>query len=359
MTGSGRGKGPKQIGEVAQTVLQNARQTESRHDLDAALDRFDQVRAQRKAETLRRPPEGDEQPDFFVPAVHDVPTKDNRAMMDVAVFRLSKKVKRAADVIRHKLPDGHYVEVKSGVDGMATIWDYDIVLMMISYLTEGVNRFKAGRGALPDRHFRPYVSEILKFCRRSDGGKQYEAIVGVLDRLQGTTVKIHRPVKKGRGNRGGQGAVFTGAKGLIEGYEVLSESDSGKVTHVSITAPDWLYSQIVEGMQPNVLTVHPDYFLIEPGIGRFVYRLARQAAGKGQAKWSFKTLFERSGSSGELKKFAFTLRKLIEKDDLPEYALSEEAGQVGPLLVMRHRDAPSDAPFTSIDDSDSEQIGGS
>ena len=30
------------------------------------------------------------------------------------------------------------VEVKAGADGMASIWDYDIVLMMISHLT-GIN----------------------------------------------------------------------------------------------------------------------------------------------------------------------------------------------------------------------------
>lgn len=277
--------------------------------------------------------------------------------MDVAVFRLSKKDKRPAEILEYKLPDG-FVEVSSGAKGMATIWDYDIVLMMISHLTEAMNRYRAGSGKLPPNEFRPHVSEILKFCRRSDGGKQYEAIVGALDRLSTTQFKVVRKAKTKNGKRN-PADLETQAEPLIARYRVISSSESGQVHSVSIKAPEWLYSEITEGKFPNVLTVHPDYFLIEPGIGRFVYRLARQAAGKGQAKWSFKTLFERSGSSGQLKKFAFTLRKLIEKDDLPEYALSEEAGQVGPLLVMRHRDAPSDAPCNSIDDNDSEQIGGS
>ncbi|WP_198137881.1 replication initiator protein A [Verminephrobacter eiseniae] len=47
--------------------------------------------------------------------------------------------------------------------------------------------------------------------------------------------------------------------------------------------PQWLYSEVVEVKSPAVLTVHPEYFLIEPGIGRFLYRLARRAAGKARA----------------------------------------------------------------------------
>lgn len=40
--------------------------------------------------SLRKPPEGDAQADFFVPSLYDVATKDSRDIMDVAVFRLSK-----------------------------------------------------------------------------------------------------------------------------------------------------------------------------------------------------------------------------------------------------------------------------
>ncbi|HEM7839717.1 TPA: replication initiator protein A, partial [Burkholderia multivorans] len=108
-------------------------------------------------------------------------------------------------------------------------------------------------------------------------------------------------------------------------------------------APNWIYREITEGKQPDVLTVHPDYFLIEPGMGRFVYRLARRAAGKGKAKWAFRTIYQRSGSAGTFKEFCRILRKLIVADDLPEYTLREEAGQSGPQLLMRHRSEAPDA----------------
>ena len=50
------------------------------------------------ASSLRRPPDGDEQPDFFVPSLYYVVIKDSRSIMDVAVFRLSKKEKRRRSV---------------------------------------------------------------------------------------------------------------------------------------------------------------------------------------------------------------------------------------------------------------------
>lgn len=109
--------------------------------------------------------------------------------------------------------------------------------------------------------------------------------------------------------------------------------------------PTGIYQEIVEGKQPDVLTVHPDYFLIEPGIGRFVYRLARRAAGKGEAKWSFRTIYERSGSTGQFKDFSCHLRKIIASNDLPEYDLREERGQSGPLLIMTYRNGA--APLES------------
>jgi plasmid replication initiation protein len=331
-----RSEGPKPIGDA----------------LSAALDRFDKVRrdaAERKGQdqqsqpsqagnpvksNLRPVPDGDAQPDFFVPTLYDVSTKDSRSIMDVAVFRLSKREKRAGEVIRYELSDG-YVEVKAGPDGMASIWDYDLVLMMVSHLTEATNRFREGRGEKPGRTYRPHVSEILKFCRRGDGGRQSDEVEGALDRLKGTTIKSVRESPAIAGRRPMREVK---AEGLISDYTVISQTDTGKIAAVEIEAPRWLYKEVTEGKRPDVLTVHPDYFLIEPGIGRFVYRLARRAAGKQEARWSFQTVYERSGSAGSFKEFCRLLRKIIAANDLPEYLLHEETGQAGPLLRMTYRE---------------------
>ena len=287
--------------------------------------------------SVRKPPKGDEQPDFFVPSLYDIATKDSRDIMDVAVFRLSKKDKRANETIRYERPDG-YVEVVSGEAGMASVWDYDIVLMAISHLTESMNLYKHGRGEKPSRFFRPDVSAILKFCRRSDGGRQYEEIEGALKRLSTTFVEVVTTTKA----KGKRALRTAKGVGLISSYETVSYADSGRLTSVSIEVPQWLYEEVVEAKTPAVLTVHPDYFVIEPGIGRWLYRLARRAAGKTRAKWTFKLAYERSGSGGTFKEFCRILRRLIDANDLPEYTLAELSGKTGPLLVITHRDARLD-----------------
>lgn len=228
---------------------------------------------------------------IFAPSLYDVGGRDNRSVMDVAVFRLSKKDKRAGELIRYDLPDG-YVEVSAGAHGMASIWDYDIVLMMVSHLTEAMNRYREGKGGKPGRVFRLHVSDILRFARRGNGSSQVKGVEAALDRLRGTTIKTVRESGKFR---------TTEAEGLIARYRVLSRTDTKKISSVEIEAPEWIYREVTEGKRPEVLTVHRDYFLIEPGIGRFIYRLARRAAGRDSAKWAFKTLYERSGSGGSFK----------------------------------------------------------
>lgn len=299
---------------------------------DAAARLRKQQEAEQGRPNIRKPPRGDEQPDFFVPTLYDVGTKDSRSIMDVAVFRLSKKNRRAGEVINYTLPDGH-VTVSAGAAGMASVWDYDLVLMAVSHLTESMNRYREGKGAKPGRVFRPHVSDVLKFCRRADGGKQKDDLVETCIRLNTTHVAVQRTRKA----KNGRTVTVSEGEALISRYKVI-KSESGKPEYIEIELANWMYREITEGKNPDVLTVHPDYFLIDPGIGRFVYRLARRAAGKGAAKWSFQTIYERSGSTGTFKEFCRILRNIIQANDLPEYELREEAGQGGPLLVMTHRD---------------------
>lgn len=92
--------------------------------------------------TLREPPANDNQPDFFVPGLYDVAVKDAFSVMDVAVFRLSKSQTRKGETIRH-VRDDHVLEIASDAGGMATIYDYDIVLFMISHLADQTRLWRA------------------------------------------------------------------------------------------------------------------------------------------------------------------------------------------------------------------------
>lgn len=310
------------MSSFSERIEREARPGESWSEVAARLDRGCKIKA-----TAAK----DERADFFI--LEDrIAAKDNRHFMYVALFRMSKRQSRAGEVIRYDLPDG-YIEVKAGPDGMASVWDYDIVLMLISYLTEAQNRQKNGRGAIPSRYFTPRIADILKFCRRGDGGNQAQNIESALDRLKGTTIKSMNNIP----SRNGKGMIReVESESLIGSYRVISETTSGRADRVEIEAPGWIYKEIVHNNKPTVLTVNADYFLIDSAIGRFIYRLARRAAGNSSAKWGFKTIYERSGLTC-FKEYCRILRRLIKSDSLPDYHLSEETGQSGPQLIMTHR----------------------
>lgn len=290
----------------------------------------DQVPAE-KTTTFRKAPKGDEQADFFVPSLYDIGTRDSRCIMDVAVFRLSKRERRASEVITYNLPDG-VVTVSAGPAGMASVWDYDLILMAVSHLTEAMNRYREGKGEKPGRTFRPHTGDILKFLRRKEGGKQKLDLVDTCIRLNTTHIAIERTTKSN-----GKKITVSEGEPLIASYKVITSNDAKFPEFLEIDIAKWMYEEITEGKTPEVLTVHPDYFLIDPGIGRFVYRLARRAAGRTDALWTFRTIYERSGSTGTFNKFAENLRKIIHSNCLPEFTIEEVQSKQGPALLMKNR----------------------
>ena len=285
---------------------------------------------------LRAAPEDDAQLMFFVPAVYDAPIKDDVNLMDVALFSLGKTARTG--VIRYELKDS-LITVEGGAEvGLATVFDYDIFLNMISYLAEEVRRYridveKGLRTSLPPKVYRPSAAHILKYCRRPSGGRQYEEIEAALRRLAKTTISVT--------NLAGGKRRQVDTRPLIGEYRVVSKTSTGKVDEIEITIPDWVYLSIVKTDKVlPLLTLNPDYFLISSGLGRFVYRLARKAAGKGSAAYSVRELHKRSGSPQEFRKFLYDLRQLVARTQafpMPDYELTLNDPRNGPTLTMRQR----------------------
>lgn len=272
-------------------------------------------------------------PDFFLPNIYDIRLWDNVSLMDIAIFRLSKRDKQAGACIRYDFRNGDYVEIKSGPDGMATIWDYDIILMMISHLTESMNQYHQNKRILPSRILNIQVCDILKFCQKGCGSRQYDEIEMALDRLKNTTIKtVRHPEKGGRVTR------IVESEGLISRYKVESRTKAEKIAKISIEIPNWIYQEVTQGTNPHVLTISPEYFSISSGIAKFLYRLACKAAGTRPAIWGFRTLYERSFSKGSFNTFNQSLRKIINNNVLPEFHLQEIQGKnKEPQLRMERR----------------------
>jgi plasmid replication initiation protein len=292
---------------------------------------------------LRAPPTDDAQLMFFVPTIYDAPIKDDVSLMDVAPFALGKNVRTG--VITYELKDS-LITVEGGAEvGLATVFDYDIFLNMVSYLAEEVRRFridesKGLRPSLPPKVYRPSAAHILKFCRRRSGGRQYEEIEDALRRLAKTSITIT--------NLAGGKRRQVDTRALIGEFTVISKTNTGKVDQIEIRVPDWVYLSVVRADKVlPLLTLNPDYFLISSGLGRFIYRLARKAAGRNEARYTARELHKRSGSPQEFRFFLRDLKEFVTRTQafpMPDYDLVLGQGKDGLVLLMTRRGAVAEAP---------------
>lgn len=292
---------------------------------------------------LRAPPSDDAQLMFFVPAIYDAPIKDDVNLMDVAPFALGKNARTG--VITYELKDC-LITVEGGAEvGLATVFDYDIFLNMVSYLAEEVRRFRSDeakglRPSLPPKVYRPSAAHLLKFSRRASGGRQYQEVESALRRLAKTSITIT--------NLSGGKRRQVDTRPLIAEYRVISTTSTGKVDEIEISIPDWVYLSVVRADKVlPLLTLNPDYFLISSGLGRFIYRLARKAAGKGEARYTARDLHKRSGSPQEFRFFLRDLKEFVARTQafpMPDFDLSLAPGKDGPVLLMTRRGPATDEP---------------
>ncbi|HEX2842054.1 replication initiator protein A [Hyphomicrobium sp.] len=288
--------------------------------------------------TLREPPHDDSQLSFFSPPTYDAPLKDDVNLMDVAPFSLSKNSR--GGVIRYELPDA-IITIEGGAEtGLATAFDYDIFLHMVTSLTGTMKEYRIAekkglRPSLPPRCYRPSMGEILSFARRGQGGRQYERIEGALDRLQATRIKITN-LNHAAKRRASESFP------LIGRYKVISRTKGNKIDMVEIDIPDWVYKGVVNPTdKPSVLTLDADYFLIAKPLARFIYRLARKSAGtSGMSDYGLETVHLRSGSALPFAKFRKALQEIVEDSKicpLPEFNLEILPAKGGEKLRMTKR----------------------
>lgn len=284
----------------------------------------------------REAPDEDGQLPFFIPVAHDAPVKDDMNLMDLSPFSLSKVAK--GGVLRYELKDV-IVTIEGGADvGLATAWDYDIFIHMVSHLAAEMRTYEADerkgkRPSLPNRTYRPATADLLRFCQRELGGKQYLDLERSLDRLLATRIKIT--------NLSGGKRRETEAVTLIGGYRVTSRTRGDRVELVEIDIPAWVYDGVVRpDGKPTILTLSPSYFLLSRPLAKFLYRLARKAAGDSEAFYRVDDLHYRSGSKLPAHKFRAAIQEIVQasmNDPFPDYDLELREGERGLVLKMTKR----------------------
>ncbi len=264
--------------------------------------------------------------ELFLPYIADLPLRDQREMMERPFFSLAKT--KRIKPIDYRSPDGKlWVHVSASPDyGMATIWDADILIYCASVLADMARR---GLNDVPRKlHLMPY--DLLRAIGRPTTGRAYELLGQSLDRLVATTVKTNIRAENRRE------ATFS----WLDGWTQLVDERTERSRGMTIELSNWFYEGVL--MTGGVLSINRAYFDITGGRERWLYKVARKhAGGAGEAGFaiSMPTLFEKSGAEGPYRRFKFEIAKIVERDELPGYALSLEASAAKrePLVRMRRR----------------------
>lgn len=256
------------------------------------------------------------QADFFVCDVFDAALKSDAASMEHPIFSLSKK----PDMKTRRYDNGDkWIEIRPGAKGLATVFDRDILIYVISQLIAALN---AGRAV--SRTLRLKAYDLLIATNRDTSGRGYLQLREALERLHGTQIATN---------------IVTGGKetfdlfSLIDRARIVRETREGRMEEVEIVLSDWVF-QAVEAQE--VLTLDRRYFQLAKPLERRLYELARKHVGQQQSfKIGFEKLRIKCGSQSTPKEFRRMLQAVIEDDrahdHMPGYAIFLD----GDMVEMR------------------------
>ncbi|MFI3905359.1 replication initiator protein A [Ochrobactrum sp. S1502_03] len=325
---------------------------------DAQVD-FTYEKPQRSSQPslFSKPPAGDAQTDLFVPEISELAIKDDVHLMEIAPWTGTPQLDWAEATKRTRITysiDDMTVDVRgSSVQGLPTHNDYDVVLLMQSWLVREANAYRKARKKYiesgykgdapkpPARRFKIHKKDILKFARHGTGGHQYARLEQTLERLKETVVYVEQKGQKRRRR---------GSFSLIADWQTISKSDSGEIMTVEIVVPEWVYQGIVEADQPSVLTYSRDYFLLKSALARTLYRLGRLNHSKGEVTFELAEVHHRSGSRAPLKEFNRALRNFVHSiapNTFPDYDLELDGENRKRTLTIRVRDSDVAEPATA------------
>lgn len=212
---------------------------------------------------------------------------------------------------RRQFSDGRVLRltVTSGVFGMATIHDFDVVLYVISAIRRAMNK-----GEDPPRTVTFTPRQFLKWTNRGTGGRAYDNLYDALERLATTSVKTS--LSTGSGRRENLEPWVAWTIELREDREELRRND-----RVTVRLNSWLWKSVVE--EDLLLATDKEYFQLRSSYERFLHRVFSKSVGR-DCFWSWKmsTLYDRAGTDIERRIFAHKVRTYAEKDRLPSLRLS-------------------------------------
>ena len=256
----------------------------------------------------------------FLPIASEAKARDQQDLMSFPIVSLSKNKRTTS--MRFEDSKGNYIEVNPNAKyGMATIWDFDIMLYFIAYI-----RHRIDAGDKVTNKFVVSGYDILKFCGRDTGKSQYDQLQKALQRLKSTEISTNIRKETKEGDEIEQRNKYTQFSWITEftnNTVTRTNSKTGRKKLVTqsyvVTLPQWIIAGVVDSKL--VLGINPTYFSLTGGMQRWLYRIARKFAGLNPqgVRYTLRHMYERSGSQSSYRKFKQNIKLTIEKGGIPDY----------------------------------------
>jgi plasmid replication initiation protein len=252
--------------------------------------------------------------------------RDIRDIIEAMEFPFVSLSKNRIKPIIYESPDGGSKVRISGHPPhyVASIYDWDVILFVASKLQEILNSGKdtPPRTLIIKRH------ELLKALYKHDASKQQKDMKASLNRLKSTLIETTIRNEDGR---------YEAGFGFLDSWGYTDRKDKKEIR---ITLSQWLYDGICR--KGSLLKVSPEYFKITSGLKKFLYRTARKHVGTRNSTWDFsiESLYAKSGSEREFKKFKHDLRKVVSDNDIPAYFMKwvEEDGKTFVRFINKQKE---------------------
>lgn len=261
--------------------------------------------------------------DLFKADYNDIAVRALREVMERPFFALTNNRPRFEPII-YRTSSAEVIISGGKPDGIATVFDHDILMWLISQIVEAKDR---GKPTSPQIDFTPY--DCLRGIYRRTGGREYQLLAKSIRRLSNTHIRTNIrqkdqiPLSKREQHRLEVGFHW------LEGYGInyVKRRDKEIMSGITVVIPNWLYQGALK--HGNVLTIDERYFAMTSGLERVLYMIARKHVGNQRDGWavSMQRLYEKTGSDSPFKDFASRIRKIAERDPLPEYTMSLFKGQ--------------------------------
>ena len=194
----------------------------------------------------------------------------------------------------------------NNTQGMATIWDADILIWAASQIVYAQNTKQLSSHRIQTR---PY--DILKFLGRGRSKHSYDRLRNSLNRLKSASVTTSL----------GPDTVDGPCKfSWIDDWSEKKDH-ANRAAGMEIFLSDWFYK--ITSQPQSCLTLDRQYFKLTGGLERWLYLVARKHGGRQTNGWSFdlEHLHRKSGSLAPVAAFNRDVRHIARRGRLLDYQL--------------------------------------